>query len=372
MKKRILLAVLGILVIVAVLAGIKALQIRAMIDSGKEFVPPPATVTMTPVKSDTWDTSLSAVGSLTAVQGVTIAAESPGKVMKIAFSSGAPVKKGELLVQQDTRSEEAQLPGAIAQATLARNDLQRADKMFANGIISPSDHDVAVAKSALAEAQIATLRAAIGKKTLRAPFSGRLGIRQVNLGQMLQEGEAIVTLQTLRPIFIDFSLPQQQLARLRSGLPVRISGDALGQEVLTGEITAINPLVDAATRNVQIQATLANQDEKLRPGMFVNVAVGLPARQQVLIIPATAVLYAPYSDSVFVIEKAKEGEGLVLRQQFVHIGEKRGDFVAVIEGLKEGENVVSTGAFKLRNGQAVVVDNQLAPDFQLAPRPGNN
>jgi membrane fusion protein (multidrug efflux system) len=205
-----------------------------------------------------------------------------------------------------------------------------------------------------------------------APFSGRLGIRQINLGQMLREGDPVVTLQTLSPIFVDFSLPQQQLAQLRAGQPVRVTCDAMTGQTADGKITAINPLIDSETRNIKIQATVANHNEKLRPGMFVTVAVGLPVHQTSLVIPTTAVLYASYSDSVFVIEKDKDGKSYKLRQQFVRLGEKRGDFVAVTSGLKEGETVVSTGVFKLRNGQTALIDNKLSPAFKQSPKPENN
>ena len=376
MKKRILFALLGVILIIATLAGIKALQINSMIARGKNFAPPPETVTTATIKSETWDSSLSAIGSLTAVQGVTVAAEIPGKVVKIPFESGAVVKKGDLLIQQDTSSEEAQLPGSVAQVTLARNDQQRSEQMFTEGVISRADQEKATAVLQQAQSLADNIRATIAKKMVRAPFSGRIGIRQVNLGQILREGDPIVTLQAMDPVYVDFYIPQQQLARIRLGLPVRLSGDALGSDLLSGRITAINPLVDAETRNLMVQAKVANKGEKLRPGMFVNVAVGLPTRQKVLPIPATAVLYAPYSDSVFVVEEKKTDKqgkvGLVLRQQFVRLGEKRGDFVAVTTGLKEGETVVSTGVFKLRNGQAVTVDNKLAPNFQQAPKPENN
>jgi len=222
-------------------------------------------------------------------------------------------------------------------------------------------------------AQADSIRATIGKKTILAPFTGLLGIRLINLGQMLKEGEAIVSLQALDPIFVDFALPQQQLAHLQRGLAVRLTTDALPGEVVEGEITAINPQVDAATRNIMSQATVANPRERLRPGMFVNVAVTLPSQERVLTIPAPAVLYAPYSDSVFVVEEKKDEKtglsGKAVRQQFVRLGEKRGDYVSVMSGLKEGETIVSTGVFKLRNGQAVIVNNSLSPEFKLAPKP---
>jgi len=373
MKKRIFLAILALVVIIAVLAGVKALQIRAMAEQGKKFVPPPETVTTFSVQPVSWESSLSSVGTLTAVQGVTVAAEMAGKVVQIAFEAGRPVQKGELLIAQDTSTEKAQLAGALAQAELARRTLERTEKMLPERIVSPADHESAVAAREQALAQAANIRAVLDKKEIRAPFSGRLGIRQVNLGQMLREGDPIVTLQALDPIYVDFTLPQQQIGALHRDLPVRVTLDALPGLTLTGRVSALNPVVDAETRNIRVQATLANRDEKLRPGMFVNVALGLPARQRVLAVPATAVLYAPYGDSVFVVQDDGKGKGgKVLRQQFVRLGEKRGDFVAVTTGLKEGEVVVSTGVFKLMNGQTVLPDNRLAPPFKLAPTPENS
>jgi membrane fusion protein, multidrug efflux system len=402
MKKRILFASILLLIVVGILAGIKFLQIRAMIDSGKKFVPPPETVTSTTVRADAWTSDLTAVGTLNAVQGVTVACELAGKVVNIAFQPGKLVTKGDLLVGQDVSSEQAQLQGALAQIDLTRSTLERDRKMLAERIISQADFDTAKAQYEQALAQADNIRATISKKTIRAPFSGRLGIRQINLGQMLREGDPVVTLQTLNPIFADFALPQQQLAQLHASQPVRVTCDALPGLSSNGKITAINPLVDTDTRNIKVQATLDNHGEKLRPGMFVNVAVGLPVRQQVLTIPATSVLYAPYGDSVFVIVDAKDAKiaqdqkdkkegkdgkkdakgapgaggagatGKVLNQQFVRLGDKRGDFVAVNSGLKQGDTIVSTGVFKLRNGQAVLIDNKLAPNFQQAPKPENN
>lgn len=373
MKKRIVFSLTGLVILIAILGGVKTFQIRAMIDQGKKFVPPPETVTTAEVKSETWDTALTAVGTLNAVQGVTVAAELPGKVVKIEFEPGTTVKKGDILLRQDTSSEEAQLPGVLSQVNLYVKNLERADQLLAKGIISRADRDLATANAEQALAQADNIRATIAKKTIRAPFSGRLGIRQVNLGQILREGDPIVTLQSLDPIYADFALPQQQLPQLRLGLPMQVTGDALPSAVIEGHITAINPLIDIETRSIKVQGTISNRMEKLRPGMFVNVSVGLPSRQKVLTIPATAVLYAPYSDSVFVVEQSKDGKGgKTLRQQFVRLGEKRGDFVAVTSGIKEGETIVSTGVFKLRNGQSVVIDNKLSPDFQQEPTPENN
>jgi membrane fusion protein (multidrug efflux system) len=373
MKKRILFAILGLLIVIAALAGVKFLQIRKMVDHGKKAVLPPDTVTTAAARPDTWETSLSAVGSLTAVQGVTVAAEMPAKVVEIAFAPGTKVTRGDLLIRQDTSVEEAQLPGAEAQVTLTESVLARDVEMLKEKIVSQADYDADVAGHRQAMAQVETLRATIAKKTIRAPFGGRLGVRQVNLGQTLREGDPIVTLQSLDPIYVNFALPQQELSRLRVGLPVRVTSDAFPGQTIHGRITTVNPLVDAETRNVQLQATVANPAETLRPGMFVNTAVGLPVRKKVIAIPATSVLYAPFGDSVFVVadDNVVKG-GKALRQQFVRLGERRGDFIAVTDGLKEGETIVSTGVFKLRNGQPVVVDNQLSPEFRLAPRPKND
>jgi membrane fusion protein (multidrug efflux system) len=338
MKKRILFAILGVMIVIAVLAAVKAMQIRAMIEAGKKAVPPTDTVTTAVARGESWETSLSAVGSLTAVQGVTVGAELPAKVVEIAFEAGAKVRKGDLLIRQDTSVEEAQLPGAEAQVKLTQSVLARDVEMLADNIISRADYDAAVAGHQQAVAQAAALRATIARKSIHAPFTGRLGIRQVNLGQILREGDPVVTLQSLDPIYVNFALPQQELHRLRAGLPVRVTSDAFPGLVVEGRITTVSPLVDPDTRNVQLQATVSNPGEKLRPGMFVNAAVGLPTRKKVVTIPATSVLYAPYGDSVFVVDDRQGKGGKVLRQQFVRLGERRGDFVAVTNGLKEGRS----------------------------------
>ena len=251
--------------------------------------------------------------------------------------------------------------------------IARDAEMLKEKILSQADFDASVARHQQAMAQAGTLRATIAKKTIRAPFGGRLGVRHVNLGQILREGDPIVTLQSLDPIYVNFAFPQQELSRLRTGLPVRVTSDASPGLTVHGRITTVNPLVDAETRNVQLQATVANPEETLRPGMYVNTAVALPVRKKVTAIPATSVLYAPFGDSVFVVadDNAVKG-GKALRQRFVRLGERRGDFVAVTSGLKQGESVVSTGVFKLRNGQAVVVDNRLAPPFRKSPSPENS
>ena len=373
MIKKIILAILGLLVIVGILGGIKGLQIDRMIAVGSQSAPPPETVTTAEVRTESWESLITSVGSLEAVQGVMLTAELTGKVVRIAFEPGTKVKAGDLLLQQDISSEEAQLRAAEATLALAKLDLERSKKLLATKSVAKAKYDSDNAQYKQAVARIDGIRATIMKKTIRAPFAGSLGIRLANLGQILNEGEPIVTLQKIDPIFVNFYIPQQQLAQVKPGLKVRVTTDALSGQMIEGDITAISPEVDAATRNIRIQATVANHQERLRPGMFVNVSVVLPSRQKVLAIPATAVLYAPYGDTVFVVHEKQSEKGVqpvkVLQQKIVQLGEKRGDFVSIVSGLDQGETVVSTGVFKLRNEQAVVVDNSLAPAFKLAPQP---
>lgn len=373
MKKKLFFTVLGLLLLAVGIGGIKALQIKKMIDQGQAMSFPPEVVTAAEAQKSSWELTLGSVGTLTAVQGVTIAAEMPGKVVRIAFEPGTKVQEGGLLVKQDSSTEEAQLRSAEAQIALAQNNFNRIEELYRRNAISRADFDNAEAQLKANRAQADAIRTAIAKKNVHAPFSGWLGIRLVNLGEILKEGTPIVSLQALDPIFVNFQLPQHQLGRIAPGHVVRITSDALPQAAADGRITAINPQVDSLTRNISVQATLKNVDEHLRPGMFVNVEVVLPEDNQVLAIPATAVLYAPYSDSVFVVGEKTDDKGgppiKVASQRFVRLGEKRGDFISVLSGLSERDMVVTTGVFKLRNGQPVVIDNKLAPAFKLSPRP---
>ncbi len=375
MTKKIILTLVIVLVLVGLLAGIKGLQFQTMFAQGANFAQPPETVTTTEVKQDTWQPTLTAVGSVAAVQGVMLSAEMSGAVKNIAFESGATVRAGDLLVELDSSVEQAQLRSAMASADLARLNLERARELRGKKMMSQADLDSAEAQAKQANAQIDNIRAVIAKKTIRAPFAGRTGIRQVNLGQFLDNGAAIVTLQSLDPVYVDFALPQQNLAQLSVGMAVRVTTDAFPGQSFEGKLTAINSEVDAVTRNVRLQATLAT-DGRLRPGMYVNVAAVLPETERVLMIPATAVLYAPYGDSVFVVEDKKDEKtgtaGKVLNQRFVRLGKTRGDFVVVVSGLDVDQTIVTTGVFKLRNGMSVVVDNKLAPNFQFAPKPANS
>ncbi len=369
MKKKLLLSVIGLLIVIVAIGGIKALQISALIDSGKSFSFPPATVTAYQVSSQNWQTSLSSVGTFEAIRGVTVSAELAGKVVDILFTSGAQVENGELLVTLNHTSELAQLKEVKAEIVLAQLDLKRKAKLIDSKVISQSDYDIAKATYDEANARVANIQSLIDKKHIHAPFSGQLGIRQVNLGQNLQVGDAVVTLQSLDPIYVNFSLPQYQYAKLKNGLDVHITNDAMPNEAMQGSITTISPLIDETTRNIQVQATVPNNLEKAIPGMFAKVEVILPAQDQVIAIPITAVLYAPYGDSVFVIEEPNEEGIKTVRQQFVKLGRAQGDFVSVTSGVKVEDVLVSTGVFKLQNDQTVVIDNSLAPEFQLQPQP---
>lgn len=371
--KRLLLTLIGLALLLGIPAFIKLQQFQAMGEAIMQM--PPETVTADTVRRETWPNTVSATGSLVAVQGVTVGAELGGKIVKIAFESGDRVKTGDLLVRIDVSAEEAQLRSAEAAAKLARINLDRNRDLRANRTVSQSDLDTAEANFKQATAQVENMQAAIAKKTIRAPFAGQLGLRQVNLGQIVEQGTAIVTLQTIDPIYVDFSLPQQRFSVLSPGTEVHVTTDAAPGEVFSGRIIAVNPEIDQVTRSVRVRATLSNQRELLRPGMFANVDVMLPSAQEVLYIPATSVLYAPYGDTVFVIEEQKDETSgqkqQVLRQQIVRLGATRGDFVAVTDGLKEGDTVVTSGVFKLRPKMAVVIDNTLAPKAKLSPKPAN-
>lgn len=364
--------VVGLLIVVAVLVGVKAGQIVTMVRAGEAFVPPPQAVTSARVQSTEWEAARAAVGTLVAVQGVTLGAEVPGRVREITFQPGAVVKRGEVILRLDTSVEEAQLAAAVADAELATVTLKRSRRLRQGEANAQADLDAAEARAKQADAAVANLRATIAKKTVRAPFDGRISIRQVNLGQILAPGTAIASLQEVSPIHADFWLPQQALRDVTPGDRVRLRTDVFPDAVWEGDVTTVNPEVDPATRNVRVRATFVNGDGRLRPGMYANVEVLAAEKRPVLTIPATAVMYAPYGDSVFSIEQQKDPAGkpvAVVRQKFVRVGERRGDLVAVVSGLKAGETVVSSGVFKLRNGAAVAVNDALAPKAQLAPKP---
>lgn len=329
---------------------------------------PPTAVASALVVEQEWEESFHAVGSLKAVQGVTLSAELGGTVVEIAVDNGARVEKGALLVRLDTSAEDAQLAAAEANLKLAELQLERSKSLLGQNTISQSEFDSADASAKAAVAEVAIIQAQIAKKSIRAPFAGRVGIRTVNLGQTLPAGAAVIPLQALDPIFIDFTLPQQRIGSIAEGQSLRVKLVGL-PGTFDGLVTAINPEVDASTRSVRLQGTLANPDEKLRPGMFADVTLVQTNKSKVVAVPATAILYAPFGDSVYVVEE-KDGK-TIARQQFVRIGAARGDFVAIEDGLKPGDRVVTAGAFKLRNNAAIVLDDKMQPEASLTPTPRN-
>jgi len=362
----------GLVALVVLLVGVKGGQIVAMMEAGASFAPPPESVSSAKVQQVDWVATRAAIGSLVADRGVTLAAELPGTVREIDFQSGSDVRKGALLVKFDTSAEEAQLSSAAAEASLAKLNLDRARTLLQAESGTQADLEAAEARAKQADAAVASLEATIAKKTIRAPFSGRISIRQVELGQVVAPGTPIASLQSVSPIHAEFWVPQQALAEIRAGQKASVRTDAYPEASWEGTVTTVNPEVDVSTRSVRVRATFENADGRLRPGMFANVEVLSSERKPALIIPATAVIFAPYGDSVFSIEEKKDESGktaTVAHQKFVRLGDRRGDFVAVASGLSAGETIVSAGAFKLRNGTAVAVNNDLAPGAEIAPKP---
>ena len=379
MKLKIVIAIIVVVVIFGGLAGIKVLQFKTL--AATPWVQPPETISSAVAHEEKWQDTFAAVGSITAVQGVTVTPEIAGMISEIAFESGAVVKKGDLLVRFDTSTEEAQLKALNAQLEWARVSLDRSQKLRTDSTVSQSELDQADATFKQAKANADAVQAVIDKKTIRAPFGGKLGIRQINLGEYVDSGKPIVSLQSLTPVYADFSLPQQSLAQIKTGMTVRVTMDTYTNKQFEGTLTAINPDLDTSTRSVRLQATLDNADHFLRPGMFARIEVVLPSEENVLVIPATSILSAPYGDSVYVIEKGTNsptvaagtnGPPMVVRQQFVRTGRTRGDFVIVESGLKNGEHVVSAGLFKLRNGATVIENNEIVPKANEKPKPADS
>lgn len=323
---------------------------------------------------ETWTATLEAVASLRSFRGITVRAELEGRITRLAFESGAAVHEGDVLVELDTSTETAQLAGLEAQARLAALSLERARELRRTGTNTPADLDFAdnTAKQSLAAIEV--LRATIAKKRIVAPFSGRLGIRAVNPGQFLNKGDAIVELESADPIYADFGLPQQELTRLQPGLEVRLRADAYAGRTFTGKIETTSPRVRDDTRNLAVRAVFSNPAEALRPGMFARVSVILPESSAVLVLPASAITYSPYGDSVYVVEAeaTPEGSREVARQRFVEVGPRRGDQASIRKGLKPGDRVVVAGQMKLRNGAAVRIDNSILPGNQAAPKPAES
>jgi membrane fusion protein (multidrug efflux system) len=372
MKKRMVQMLVVVLAIVAALGFVKFQQIRAAIAAGQSYAPPPEAVTTIVATQEQWAGSLQAVGSVEPVQGVTLSADLAGVVERISFGSGSRVAAGQVLVQLDTSQERAQLASARARLQLAKTNLDRASKLLASGTIAQAEFDQIDAQHLQAEAGASEIEATIHRKTIRAPFAGVAGIREVNVGQYVNSGDPIVPLMAPDPMHVDFAVPQQHLAVLKVGATVHVRVENGAREVATGRITAINPVVDNDTRNVQVQATCRNREGALSPGMYVTVDVALGDATPVVALPATAINYAPYGNSVFILEDLEGPDGKTyrgVRQQFVKLGPARGDQIAVLDGVQPGQEVATSGVFKLRTGAAVTVDNTVQPGNSGAPTP---
>jgi len=372
MAKRMILTLVLVAALVGGLGFVKFRQVEAAIAQGASFQPPPTAVTTVVAQRETWPSTLTVIGTAAAIQGVTVSADLPGTIDKIHFESGQWVREGDILVELDTRQERAQLASLEAQRDLARINFDRAQELVKSGVISRSDYDNATAQQKATEAQVGDIKAGIARKTIHAPFSGILGIRQVSLGQYLAAGQAIVSLQSLNPIYVNFGVPQQDTPEVRPGHVLRVSTSDIPGMEFTGRIMALDSVINEQTRNIQVQAILTNKENKLRPGMFVQVELPLGQPRQVVPLPASAINYAPYGDSVFVVTEMKDAKGNTyhgVRQQVVKIEGSRGDQVAIISGINPGDEVVSSGVFRLRNDAPVQVNNAVKPENSPAPKP---
>jgi membrane fusion protein, multidrug efflux system len=373
MAKRFILMLLLVVALVGGLAYFKYRQVETAIAMGASFQLPPTAVTTVVAHQETWPSTLSIIGTAAAIQGVTVSADLPGTIDKIHFESGQTVHEGDVLVELDTRQERAQLANVEAQRDLARVQYGRSEQLVKAGVISKSEYDTAAAQQKATEAQVGDIKAAIARKTIHAPFTGVLGIRQVSLGQYLAAGQAIVSLQSVNPIYVNFGVPQQDTPKVAIGRGLRVTNTDLPGMAFNGRVSALDSIINEQTRNIQVQATLQNPDGKLRPGMYVQVELPLGKSREVVPLPASAINYAPYGDSVYVVtkmtdEKTKK-EYLGVRQQIVKIEGSRGDQVAITSGLNPGEEVVSSGVFRLRNAAPVQVNNTVKPPDNPNPHP---
>ena len=366
---RYILAIVGVLVVAGALVLVKFKQISQLISFGKKMEqagPPPESCGTTLAKEESWTGSLSSTGSVAAVQGVSISNDAPGVVTRILFESGAKVKQGDALVELDGKVEWAQLASAKARLELARRTFERDKALVASGSLAGATLDAEESQVKTVSADIEGIQAQLARKIVRAPFTGRLGIRAVNVGQYLNPGTTLTVIIGLDAVFVDFTLPQQQLAAVAVGMPVHIAIEGAGGLASEGSIVAIDPSIDPVSRTIKLRAGVPNKDERLHPGMFAQVSVALPDKSSSVIVPVTALVHASFGDSVFIVENG------VARQQFVKVGPSRGDFVAIVDGVKSGQEVVTSGAFKLRNNSKVVVDNKVAPVPSSAPHPENH
>ena len=343
---------------------------------GESMQPPPDSVSTFFAERQSWTRTLQAVGSIEPVKGVRLDAEVPGIVSAIYFENGQVVNENDVLVQLDVAPEAALLKSNKANAQLAKIELDRAQRLRSTNSVAQSELDRAQATYDMAVAQVKNTEAIIEQKTIRAPFKGRVGIRQINLGQYLSPGSPIVTIQSYDKVFVNFTLPQQAIDQVDTGMRVTLKSDAYPEQNFEGRLTAISPQIDPVTRTVELQGTLDNPKGLLRPGLFVDVTLTLPKSDEVIAIPATAIVYAPYGNSIYKVHRNidENSDKLIAtaKQSFIRIGQHKGDFVSVLQGLEEGDEVVSAGAFKLRNNTPVSIQNDMAPSPELTPNPKNS
>lgn len=372
MKKQIIFSLIGSLLFIILLGLFKFLQIARAIEDSKKFAPPPDAITTVKIVEEIWPQELPVVASLSSVNGAILSAETQGKVSKILFESGQKIEAGQTLVELDTSVEEADLKAAIARMDFAKRNFLRSQTLRQKNANSQSDLDDAAAKAREAEANAESLKSMILRKRIVAPFTGRAGIRKVNIGEFVIAGKEIVPFYSLDPLYINFSLPESKSTLVSIGNKVRIKVETLPNEEFVGNITAINPQINDVNKSLELQATISNAGEKLLPGMFAHAIINLGKDDNVIAIPASSISYAPYGDTVFVIEKMKGENGveyLGARQQVVKAGEKRGDMISILSGLKVGEEVATAGVFKLRPNAPVKINNSLLPPANLYPQP---
>jgi membrane fusion protein, multidrug efflux system len=374
---RYVIVILGLVVVIGALVAIKGSQIGMLIGMGeamKKSGPPPEVVSTALAQKQTWEDTLSSVGSVVSAKGVAVANDAPGLVSRLHFESGDTVKKGEILVELDTSVERAQLTSLKARRDLAQISSNRSKALVTSGAVAQSQVDVDESQLKSLTADVSALSAQIERKVVRAPFSGKLGMRAVNVGQYLAPGTQVTTLESAEATLVEFSLPQQALPKLKVGMKVRALASGDPKPIAEGAISAIDPTIDPLTRNIKARATLPDDEARLKPGMFLRVEIVLPQKSEVVAVPQTAIVHASYGDSVFVGEEKAGPDGKprkVAQQHFVKVGATRGDFVSVLNGLEADKEVVTAGAFKLRNGIPLKIKNEGGPQPSLDPHPVN-
>ncbi len=371
MTRRMTIMLVAVGIVLAGIFGFQAFKAVMIKKFMSALSNPPQTVSTLKAVTSAWQPTIEAIGSLRAVDGADLSLEVSGVVDSISFNSGDDVEQGALLLKLRSDDDEAKLESLQATAELNQITYDRDQKQFKLQAVSQATLDTDEANLKNAKAQAAQQQAILDKKSLRAPFAGHLGIRAVDLGQYLSAGTTIVTLQALDPVFVDFFVPQQSMDQIRLGQTVTVKIDAFKDQSFTGKITAVNPRVDASSRNVQIRATLGNADHKLIPGMYATIDIATGAPKNYVTLPQTAITYNPYGDTIYIVDRKTDGADgkpqLFARQSFVTTGPTRGDQVAVLKGINDGDEVVTAGQLKLRNGSPILIDNSITPANDAAP-----